>query len=115
MLFSHQLRSKLGALDTMKNDPVFGALIAHILAHTRGGEGAKQVLLEGRRLYNAPRNSLIVGLQETLSSAAGAATKRREAVKVLDRIVEDLQLQHGQVLTEFTKIKAKLLDARMDI
>ncbi|HRA82125.1 MAG TPA: DUF4062 domain-containing protein [Thauera sp.] len=113
MLFWAQLRLKLESLQDFRKDPLFGAFITKIIEYTRGSEFTRNALLNGARpLLNAARSCAFVGLSGIFGDKRPTATKRTDALSLLDRVVGDLQVTYGQVLREHMALKKRLLDHR---
>jgi hypothetical protein len=113
-LYFAQLRSKLMSIHELRTDSVFGTLMEKIYVYTAGGELNKKILLEGRRqIPNASRSYAITGLTEVFSLDTSKAQKRQMALKLLDRVVSELQWCYSEVIKENGTLKKSLLDHRV--
>lgn len=112
-LYTDQLRARVRALSDYERDPVFGRLAKTAAAYLAGGPACANVLINGRKLLNAPRGSAVAGLKQIFAQQLAEAEKMRAAAGLLDRIVEDLQLQYSDFLRALSAVKRELLDRRL--
>ena len=113
ILFTDQIRARVRALSEYQDDPGFGLVAKAAASYLLGGPTSAHVLINGRRLMNAPRNSAIDGLKQLFAQSHTDQEKMKVSADLLDRIVGDLQLQYGSFLRAFTSTKRKLLDRRV--
>jgi hypothetical protein len=112
-LFTDQLRAKIRSLSDYEKDPVFGKVAKAAAAYLLGGPACANVLVNGRKLLNAPRGSAVTGLRQIFAQPISDEEKLAAATQLLDRIVEDIQLEYSSFLRAFTGAKRELLDRRM--
>ncbi len=112
-LFTDQLRAKVRSLSDFEKDPVFGKVAKAAAAYLLGGPACANVLVNGRRLLNAPRSQAVTGLKEIFSQPISDTEKLNAATKLLDRIVEDIQIEYSSFIRTFTAAKRELLDRRL--
>ena len=58
---------------------------------------------------NAPRRNLMARLMGTLGGSKSAGGKRKEAIRLLDEAVDNLQRQYAAITRDYMELKANLL------
>ncbi len=107
------LRSRILAMQSMREDPVFGRLIQAAQAYICSREAGGNTIIHGRDIINGPAYYTIIGLRSIFSSDYNDEEKKIKGIKLIDEIIDEQQqhFAHFQIL--FSPTKLELLDKRL--
>jgi len=112
--FTAHLRTKLLALSQLRTDPIFGKVVWVAHSYICSGDNVKDVLVNGwRSIPNAPRAEVVAGLKEIFSRDTTDAEKRLDGLRLIDRVIDELQDSYQLFFRLTADVKARLLDKRV--
>jgi hypothetical protein len=111
---SSVLRAKTAALNSFDGDPIVGSFIRGITLYVLGQEQYTAVILNGHRpIPNAARQRITKGLNEIVETSISDQDKRCQALAVIDEVTAERQGEYFYIMSEFSKLKAKLLNSTL--
>ena len=107
------LRAKILALHEVQDDPRFGRLVRAAAAYIGAREMLGRVMIKGyRSVPNSARTTAITGLKEIFESNLPENEKKIASVKLIDKIIDELQDNFALFQALFSPAKLALLDKR---
>ncbi|MBC8030952.1 MAG: hypothetical protein H7Z16_12640 [Pyrinomonadaceae bacterium] len=107
------MRSKIVALRSFEDNPIFGRFVRRMCGYIVGQAMAAEVLVKGYHPPNASRDSLYTGLEQIFKSSIPEDDKRSQAIKVTNGLLNEIQDHYQLVMDEHVRVKARLLGLKV--